>query len=98
MDIYRKLALNDEQRKVLDDFEKVYKKMLSCNLYLVETFNGGLFAYNANDVSCFDAPKDAAYDNGKEEIDVTKLHKVDSFGFMAHEHLLNDTKCLVAFE
>ena len=97
MNAYKKLALNDEQKEVLKDFERVYKKMLHCNLHLVETFNGGLFAYNAEGVSCFDAPKNAAYDDGEEEIDITKLHMVDEFGFMVHEHLLNDTKCLVAF-
>ena len=95
--ILERLALNDAQKKVLREFEDVYARMLRTGLHLTTGYGCGLYAYNANHVTCFNAPKNAAYDNGKEEVDITKMHLVAPFGMSNFTHLLNDTKCLVAF-
>ena len=93
--IYERLALTDEQKKVLREFESVYGRMLRVGLYLATSYDHGLYAYNHNNISCFDAPIDGSYDGDKVEVDITKLHLVAPFGMANFTHLLNDTKCLV---
>lgn len=95
MNPYEKLALTDEQREILREYENVSLKAIRAGLYFVQSFGYGTFAYNAKDVSCFDAPENAAYENGKEEIDITKLHPVSC---LTIDDLHGDCKCLVAFD
>jgi len=97
MSVYKKLELTDEQKEVLSDFQKVIQKCVSAGLYFVECPGYGLYAYNAKDVNCFDAPEDAAYDNGKDEIDILQLHQVERFGLVNYDCMPHDvTKCFVA--
>lgn len=98
MDKYERLALNEEQKKVLTEFKKVLQKCVNVGLYFVSSYECGMMAYNANDVSCFDAPNNAAYDNDKEEIDIQNLEEVCSYGMINHTDLMGDAKCLVVFE
>ena len=96
-EIYDKLALNDEQLRLMLEFKQLYHKMIIAGLYFVEA-NDRLYAYNCLGVSCFDAPENAAYDNGKEEVDVTRLQLVSKSRLLNFDNLQNDTTCLVAFE
>lgn len=96
--IYERLALTDEQKNVLREFESVYGRMLRAGLYLATSYGHGLYAYNHDDISCFDAPIDGSYDGGRVEVDITKLHLVAPFGMSNFTHLLNDTKCLVGLD
>lgn len=98
MDKYEKLALNEEQKAVLAEFKKVCGKCVSVGLYFVSSYECGMKAYNANDVSCFNAPENASYDNGKEEIDISLLEDVFPYGMVNHQDLMGDTNCLVAFD
>ena len=99
MTAYEKLGLTDEQKKALSEFQKIIQKCIEVGLYFVECPGYGLYAYNTNEVSCFNAPENAAYDNGKEEIDILKLHEAERFGLVNYECLPHDvTKCLVAFK
>lgn len=95
MDPYKKLALTKEQKEILDELNHVRMKAICAGLAFVQSSGYGTFAYNAKEVSCFDAPENASYDNGKEEIDITKLHFA---GFLITDDLLGDYKCLVAFD
>ena len=95
MNPYEKLALTDEQREILREFENVSLKAIRAGLYFVQSFGYGTFAYNVKNVNCFDAPENAAYENGKEEIDITKLHPVS---YLTIDDLHGDCKCLVAFD
>lgn len=97
MDKYERLALNEEQKNVLDEFKKVYDKCVNVGLYFVSSYKCGMKAYNANVVSCFNAPENAAYENGKEEIDINLLEDVFCSGLACCENLMNETKCFVAF-
>ena len=93
---YERLALNREQREVLDEYIRISAKAISVGLYFIQSPRYGVFAYNAKDVNCMNAPANAAYDNGKEEIDITKLEMIPTI--CMHEDLGGDKKCLVAFE
>lgn len=95
---YKKLALTAEQEEVLKELEKAAAKAIGAGLYFVMAPSSGWYAYNTKEVSCFNAPSNAAYDNGKDEIDVTLLRPA-KIGLNFNEILdYNETKCLVAFD
>lgn len=98
MNKYSKLKLTDTQELVLSNLKYAVKKCIEAGVYLIESPGYGCYVYNAKEVSCLPAPEDAAYDNGKEEIDITKLHEAFRFGLTNYDLLPhNETKCLVAF-
>ena len=97
MDPYKRLALTEEQKEVLDELVRVCKRATEVKLCFVEALDVGCFAYNAKNVDCFNAPSNAAYDNEKEQVDITKLQRALHRGILNCEYLLDETKCLVAF-
>lgn len=90
-----RLALTEEQKRVLKEYEVVSAKAVSVGLYFAQVMGYGVFAYNATGVSCFDAPSDAEYDNGKEEIDITELEPCK--GFLIRDTFI-EPRCLVAMD
>ena len=98
MDAYEKLSLTDKQKELVKEFKEIVEKMFREDVSLVECDQCGLFAYNRKYISCFDAPEDAAYDNGVERIDITKLYEVFKFGMLGLDVIPDATDCLVAFD
>ena len=76
MNTIEKLKLTTEQEKVLNEFCMAYSKMIENGVYLAFCPGYGLYAYNAKNVNCFDAPENAAYDNDKEPLTITDLELV----------------------
>lgn len=99
MNKYEKLKLTETQELALSNLKYAVQKCIEAGVYLVETPGYGCYAYNNKEVSCFNAPEDASYDNGKEEIEITKLHQAFYHGLINYDILPQDkTTCLVAFE
>lgn len=90
-----RLALTEEQKQVLREYYDVSAKAVAVGLYFVQVPGYGVYAYNAKDVNCFDAPANAAYDNGKEEIDVRDLKYCSG---LLRRDILQEPKCLVAMD
>lgn len=58
-----RLQLTPKQTAVVKELEAVLKKVWDAEIGLVLSTNSRVYAYNSADVSCFDAPSDAAYDD-----------------------------------
>lgn len=96
--VYERLALTDEQQGILKEFQAAYEKMCRAHIGLVNTFCNGIYVFNSEEVNCFNAPKNAAYDTDKHEIDIAKLQLVFNHSFKnVHELGMFET-CLVVFD
>lgn len=77
-----KLRLNDKQKEILGRMEAILKEAADANIGFVldNAFCGfnSLLAYNDTDVSCFDAPHNAAYDE-EAYVVPSDLHKVMTY-------------------
>lgn len=71
-----KLKMTDEQIAIVKELEGVLNKAWWSEIGFVVSTSCTIFAYNRKDVSCFDAPKDAAYDE-ETEIKPADLHPLD---------------------
>lgn len=93
----RRLELTDEQRVALLKFKKAYHDLVIADVGLASFGNGRMmYAYNKADVDCFAAPTDAAYDNPKEEVDITELEEFLLYGLVNYDHT-ESNKTFVVF-
>lgn len=96
--VYKRLALTDEQQSILKEFQAAYEKMRRAHIGLVNTFCNGVYAFNGEEVNCFNPPKNASYDTDKHEIDVTKLQLAFNYSFQNVHELGLLEPCLVVFD
>lgn len=71
-----KLRLTDAQVAIVKELEEVLRKAWWAEIGFVISRSSTIFAYNNTDVSCFDAPMDAAYDEDAEVV-LQDLHHLD---------------------
>lgn len=67
--------LNQKQLEILHRLELDFQEAFHADLGLANVDGFGVVAYNAENVSCFDCPSDAAYDGGKRLVDATKFRR-----------------------
>ena len=76
MEQKEKLRLTDKQKAVIKELEEVLRKAWWAEIGFVISRSSIIFAYNNKDVSCFNAPIDAAYDEDAK-VTLTDLHRLE---------------------